>query len=99
MQNLMGCSIKGPSLITDHSPERMSEKVSSFHETLNARLSQDKLNHCITFMHTSTNSLKVCVFFGNSINHSMASHRLENMLLKQAGAGMPGIGPRNIRLD
>ena len=99
MQNLMGCSIKGPSLITDHSPDRMSDKVSSFHETLNARLSQDKLNHCITFMHTSANSLKVCVFLEIV---SITKWHLINWricFLKQAGAGTPGIGPRNIRLD
>ena len=64
MQNLMGCSMKGPSPITDHSLDHMSEKISSIHETPNARLSQDKLKHSIILMNTSDNSLKVFVFSG-----------------------------------
>jgi hypothetical protein len=56
--------MKGPSLITDHLPDGMSEKISSIHETPNARLSQDKLKHSIKLMNIFAKSLKVLVFSG-----------------------------------
>ena len=64
MQNLMGYSMKGSSLMADHSLDRMSEKISSVYETPNARLSQDKLNQSIILAGSFVNSAKVFVFSG-----------------------------------
>ena len=73
MQNLMGCSMKGPSLITDHSLDHMSEKISSIHETPNARLSQDKLKRSIILMHIFANSPKIFAVLSNITIHPIAS--------------------------